>query len=692
MQTVTTENLLQKVEALEKHLMESKVQLNNTLHDKLRNEEILHEKNRELEVAKSFLQNIMDSSVDYIVTFDKNFNITSLNSNAVAFLGRPKEELIGKNQFELVPAFKGTRVEENILKALSGVTVHEQNAKSIHRPGTYIDSYYIPLTIDGKVEGVLAINKDISETVTASEQLKQVNDQLAQAQQIAHIGSWEWSVIENKITWSDELYRIYGVDKESFKADYENYVSFTHPDDRQLVNEAVQKAIKKHTPFNFYHRITRRDGQIRILNGKGKVVIDENGSVIRLTGTAQDVTEFKLAEEKILDINENLALKNQELTRINTELTETKNFINSVLESSQHGVLSYKPVKENDEIVDFEITYANEIALQQINMTAEQIIGKSYLTIVPIAKKTGSYDRIKRVLTTGVSETREINSPNYPNRWFLAHYVSLNNGVTVTFIEVTDQKKQAREIEEKNLQLERSNAELASFSYIASHDLKEPLRKMQMFTNRILEQDYETLSDKSKEYFQRIINSSKRMDDLIIALLNYSRTNNAEVEFTHVDINIVIAEIKNNLHELLDENKVELEVEQMPVIYGVPHQITQLFSNIITNAVKYRSEKRQPRIKISYKEVSQEGLLKSDIMGVEKYCKIIIEDNGIGFEQEYAEKIFELFQRLHNKDEYEGTGIGLSICKKIVQNHGGMITAAGNPDQGSTFIVYFPVL
>jgi light-regulated signal transduction histidine kinase (bacteriophytochrome) len=283
-------------------------------------------------------------------------------------------------------------------------------------------------------------------------------------------------------------------------------------------------------------------------------------------------------------------------------------------------------------------------------------------------------------------------------------YVSLTSlyptlpsvGMLVT--DLTEKKKQQRllekyqeDLETKNHELAQSNAELASFSYIASHDLQEPLRKIQTFSDRILGKTNGLLSSEIKDYFHRILGATGQMQNLIISLLNYSRINSSEMVFETADLYGEIKKIKNNLAEVIEETNAVVECAPLIMLQVIPVQFRQLITNIILNALKYRREDVSPVVKITGGIVAANELRGLPAVQGAGYYKINISDNGIGFEQEYAEKIFELFQRLHSKSEYEGTGIGLAICKKIVQNHKGFIRAESTPGTGSTFTIYLPL-
>jgi len=240
-------------------------------------------------------------------------------------------------------------------------------------------------------------------------------------------------------------------------------------------------------------------------------------------------------------------------------------------------------------------------------------------------------------------------------------------------------------IEKHNEELQRINKDLDSFTYMASHDLQEPLRKIRTFCNMILSKWGENFPADISGYFERIIASVTRMQTLIDALLTYSRTTSKDVVLVPTDINNIIEEAKKDLSEVIAEKQVTIKADELPVLKVQPLQFQQLFFNLIENAIKYSRPGVPPEIKISSKKFWREdGETRS------LFYRITVRDNGIGFEQQYADSIFKLFQRLHGRSEYSGTGIGLAICKEIVGNHKGTITAKSEPGKGSTFIIELP--
>ncbi len=250
--------------------------------------------------------------------------------------------------------------------------------------------------------------------------------------------------------------------------------------------------------------------------------------------------------------------------------------------------------------------------------------------------------------------------------------------------------ERTKELAVNNIELEKMNKELQSFAYISSHDLQEPLRKIQTFSTQILDKEFNNLSDSAKEKFRRMQIAAERMQTLIDDLLAYSRTNIIARELENINLEKIIEEVREDLKDELDHKHAVIQIGDMCEIKVVHFQFRQLLYNLIINALKFSKENTSPVIKIS-SETEKGSKLNNEKLAPElTYCHIHISDNGIGFDQQFSEKIFEVFQRLHGKHEYKGTGIGLAIVKKIVENHNGIITATGELIKGAAFDIYLP--
>jgi light-regulated signal transduction histidine kinase (bacteriophytochrome) len=254
--------------------------------------------------------------------------------------------------------------------------------------------------------------------------------------------------------------------------------------------------------------------------------------------------------------------------------------------------------------------------------------------------------------------------------------------------EIVHQRTQ--QLEEKNRELEARNKELASFTYAASHDLQEPLRKIQTFSDRILETP-PGIPQEKQDLFRRIQSAVARMKLLIENLLSYSKVEVSKPGFEVTDLNAVLQEVKNDLSESIQNTGAVIDYGELPKLTVVPFQLQQLLTNIIGNAIKFRKKDTSPHIIIEGVVVKGKNIPEFNAPPEKQYYHLRISDKGIGFEQQYAEKIFDIFQRLHGQSEYEGTGIGLAICRKIMETHKGFITAHGEPGKGSSFHIFLPL-
>lgn len=245
-------------------------------------------------------------------------------------------------------------------------------------------------------------------------------------------------------------------------------------------------------------------------------------------------------------------------------------------------------------------------------------------------------------------------------------------------------------IEKHAEELKIKNEDLQAFTYISSHDLQEPLRKIQTFTNIILTQEYPNMSESGKAKFERILYSTGRMRELIDSLLAFSQTNIVDRKFEETDLNVIINDVKETLSENILEKKAVLETDFHGPVHIIPFQFTQLMVNLVTNSLKFSKTDLPSHIEIKSEVTSGKELGNDKLVPNQLYCHISFTDNGIGFDPEFNDKIFGVFQKLHTRDKYEGTGIGLAIVKKIVENHNGIVSAKGDPMKGAQFNIFIP--
>ncbi len=340
----------------------------------------------------------------------------------------------------------------------------------------------------------------------------------------------------------------------------------------------------------------------------------------------------------------------------------------------------------------------------------QNVIGRLAGEVLPNQNRwLDAYDNILR--TGNPMRTESYNE--FTSRWYSAYSFRVsesNKQVAVVFQDITERKlasmkmeeneklleqkvaKRTRQIEEKNIELRKINKELEAFTYLSSHDLQEPLRKIRINAGRIAESEGDRLSDKGKDYFNRINDSAQRMQLLIQDLLSFSRVNTSERKYETIDPNKIINDILTELSETIEEKNAVVVTDELCEVIFIPFQFRQLMQNLISNAIKFSKPDRPPRVIIRSVTAKGSELNQESLLPNREYCHISVADNGIGFEKHFSDKVFNVFQRLHSKSEYPGTGIGLAIVKKIVENHNGIITVDSEVDKGTTFNIYIPIL
>ncbi len=306
--------------------------------------------------------------------------------------------------------------------------------------------------------------------------------------------------------------------------------------------------------------------------------------------------------------------------------------------------------------------------------------------VIEKSRKTKERIDITFKIVTKTGEERYVNTIG-------EYYPSANNWYVVgVFKDVTKQIEQESILQARNAELKKSNSDLEAFNRIASHDLQEPLRKIQMFISRLYDEEKGKLGPRSQNYLDKVISSTERMRNLISNLLSYSRIEEVDDTPMRIDLNEVLADVLEDLGQRIEETGASIDADKLPEINGIQFQLEQLFLNLIGNSLKYVEAGVVPMIRIKNTLVSVDRFNKISNLSPGNYHKLEFTDNGIGFDDQYGEKIFEIFQRLHGKNEYSGTGLGLAICKKIVEAHNGAIQGTSKNNQGAVFTVYLPSL
>lgn len=359
-------------------------------------------------------------------------------------------------------------------------------------------------------------------------------------------------------------------------------------------------------------------------------------------------------------------------------------FLESILNTSPNGILHCKAIRENGDITDFRISFANKSVQLLFNTGDIRLVGKR-LTHSPLEENRTLFQQFTRVMENSSPLKFEIRRKE---RWLIVSAARLRDGVTASFQDITELKSFESELKNKISDLEQSNAELEQYAYIASHDLQEPLRKIRSFSSYLQDTEKGRLSEKGSLTLDKIINAAARMSSLIKDVLSYSGVKK-EAGYEKVDLNITLHNVLMDLDLLITQKHAEICAGNLPSINAIPLQMTQLLYNLVSNAVKFSKENQPPKIKIISRQVPANELPPGLEHG-KVFYEIVVSDDGVGFLPEYSNQIFGLFKRLHNKQHYQGSGIGLAMCKKVVENHHGLIVAKGNEGAGASFYVYLP--
>jgi signal transduction histidine kinase len=364
-------------------------------------------------------------------------------------------------------------------------------------------------------------------------------------------------------------------------------------------------------------------------------------------------------------------------------------FLGSILNTSQNGVAHYKAIREYGEIIDFKIEFLNEAVDDLLGLRSSSFIGKRLSEFPSFVKESDLANKFIEVVETGVpAEFETLYQKNKVERWLLVSLAKLDDGVTASFHDISQLKNFEEELKNKINDLEHSNADLEQYAYVASHDLQEPLRKIRSFGSYLQDTQADKLDEQGQQLLDKIMKAADRMSSLIKDILSYSSLKK-QSDFVSVDLNEIVKAVQQDLDLLITQKNASIQSEALPTIEAIPLQMTQLFYNLINNSLKFAKEDEPPRIKISGRLLTPEEKKPSSAKQT-RYYEIVVSDNGIGFNKEYSEQIFGLFKRLNNKHTYSGSGIGLALCKKVVENHNGEIRASGKENDGASFHVYLP--
>ncbi|MBA3393915.1 MAG: PAS domain-containing protein [Deltaproteobacteria bacterium] len=446
------------------------------------------------------------------------------------------------------------------------------------------------------------------------------------------------------------------------------WIDAVHPDDRANDLQLWEHAVVARGPCEYEHRLRRHDGEYRYFSVRAVPVFGDDGAIREWAGIHSDITQRKLTEQSLRD---------------------GERRFRELADAMPQIVWSARP--------DGTFDYYNR-RWYELTGRVDGVIGdQSWADVVHPADQPEVLARWHQALETGTAYEIEyrLRRKEGDHRWYLRRVVPIHDAegkITRwlgTCTDIDQRRRSEDQLRSSALQLSQSNRELENFASVASHDLQEPLRKIHSFVDCLRDEQAATLNADGLDYLRRIQNAAVRMTTLVSDLLEFSRVSSLGKPFVPVDLDEVVAGVASDLEARLRQTGGRLEIEALPTVASDQLQMRQLFLNLIGNALKFHRKDTPPVVRVTGELIM--GLDADGRARPAAGCRISVSDNGIGFDEKYLDRVFTIFQRLHGRGVYEGTGIGLAICRRIVERHGGSITATSKPGEGSTFSFTLPI-
>ena len=529
----------------------------------------------------------------------------------------------------------------------------------------------------GKPVSLIFVAEDVTEQTRSTEEVTTLKKLIDDTEDLLQFGSWSWNTWNDKVYWTDGMYHLLGYEKRDVIAEVSNEFYYKHlsAKDAAILMDKMDTAFKRKLDFEYTYTITTHQQQEKIVSTKAKVVIGKEGEVEKVIGLTHDITQSTRINRDLIHYQQMILEKEEFLNQGSWE-TNLNNGQTTWSDGLYH-LFDYDTEKEKKEL---------DVAGLMNFLTGERTATESKEQWRKNLSEKENYIH-ESTLTTKIGETKYLETYGKIIKNSEGNIVEKIIGTTR---DVTRLREYEKSLEEKISELNRSNAELEEFAYIASHDLQEPLRKLNTFSERLQLKFSDKLGTDGVLYLERIGAATNNMRTLIENLLDFSRIARSSRYFSITNLSELLREVKIDLELKIEETGTVIIDTPLPSLEVVPTQIKQLFDNLIINSIKFKKAGELTVINIRSHPLSFLEKNSFNLKPDKNYYSIEIEDNGIGFEKEYAEKIFLIFQRLHGKSQYPGSGIGLAICKKIVENHKGIIFGNGNSENGAIFTVILP--
>ena len=646
--------------------------------DLARSQTDLQAANRQLEAQNVLLEEsqvrlagVIGSAHDAIISIDSQYRIVLFNRAAQTMFGHAETAMLGQTLDALLPRQSRARHSDHVRSFIRQDTSSHRMGGARQLFGLRSDGLEFPIEASisrfqshGQWQSTVIL-RDITTRKNTELKLQRSENLFSKAEELAGIGSWDWDLTGGDSIWSDALFAIYGRDKSQGVPGFEAWQETIHPDDHEPLERLINQALADKRNYATEFRIHTKDtGELRFIDSRGEAIVDGDGKVIRIRGVDQDITARKRAESLLRLLEASVAHLND-----------------AVIITAAAPLTAPGPC----------IVFVNEAAERLTGYTRAELIGQTPRLFQGPGTDQAELRRINAALLQKTSVLAEL--INYTKAG-TEYWVELNitpvlsaAGVTTHFVavqrDITERRQAeaaliaAKEIvDTANQELARSNADLEQFAYAASHDLQEPLRSVASCVQLLQMRYAGQLDARADTFIAHAVSGATRMQALIDDLLAFSRIGSKSNPTTDISMQSALTAAIANLEMAIADSNAQITHDPLPNINAQGALITQLLQNLIANAIKFRGDKPAV-VHVGARENGNEWVFS-------------VADQGIGIEPKYFSRIFELFKRLHAREEYAGTGIGLALCKKIVEQHGGRIWVESAPQQGSIFFFTLP--
>jgi len=592
--------------------------------------------------------------------------IEQINKHMLQMIGRG-QEIIGMRVIDVLPELEGQYVWEQVLKVYNeGIPFDQSEVLVPHNRTGELKNYYYnlayrPLIEDGQITGMIQVAVEVTQQVVARQKMEESESRFRAlvnaSSDLVYRMDADWMIMQD-LEGDGHL--------DNQKERGVNWLDkFIHASDLQMAVHLISKSIVDKSIFEMEHRVINDDDSLRWVFSRVVPILDDHNNIIEWFGASSDITSQKELQNVIAESEERF----RQLADLVPQIIWTAN---------SEGFVDYYNSRWYEYTGFDEHEFGDSSWISKLHADDAYLVSKTW------------YESVHAGLPYQL-EFRLRNAKTGEYRWFLSKALPIKDkeGVITnwfgTCTDIHEQKSITEKLEilvaDRTKELQRSNDDLQQFAHVASHDLKEPVRKIKTFLSRLEDHMEGQFDEPSSRYIDRIHVAADRMFNMIDGVLAYSKTNADLQKATIVDLNEVIKNIETDLEIALQQANGKIYFEKLPILEGAAVLLYQLFYNLINNSIKFAQENIPPQIKITATE---------KIENDSKIAIITVEDNGIGFDFDQTTRIFETFTRLNSKDRYEGTGLGLSLCKKIAERHGGSITATGTVNKGATFVITLP--